>query len=175
MFSEPKPNVTTSGFAFDRNGRFPILYRGPNVRSARNIWSLPSGLHECGFTLGQQFCVELKEECNLEADPKSVTNVAVYENIAPDIHENADAAQWHWVLHILAVRVKTLESFVNKEPDKHPEIRFVTTNELRLSLDNDPWHPSLREALVKNFAYILQAKRRCCHGFNSRWWDEKTT
>ena len=159
MFDEPKPNVTTSGFAFDGDGRFPILFRGPNVRSARNVWSLPSGLHECGFSLGDQFCVELKEECNLEADPRSALSVAVYENIAPDMPENPTAPQWHWVIHVLAVRVKTLETFVNKEPDKHPEIKFVDVNELQLSLQNDSWHPSLRQTLLANYKKIVEAQK----------------
>lgn len=157
MFSDPKPNVTTSGFAFDETGRFPILFRGPNVRSARNIWSLPSGLHENGFTLAGQFCNELQEECNLTADPATARKIGVYENIAPDMPEDESAAQWHWVIHILAVRVKTLETFINKEPDKHPEIKFITVSDLLDSLQHDTWHPSLRTALLEHYPAIAEA------------------
>jgi ADP-ribose pyrophosphatase YjhB (NUDIX family) len=157
MFSEPKPNVTTSGFAFDKDGRFPVLFRSPKVRSARNVWSLPSGLHECGFSLGDQFCIELKEECGLTAYPQTVQPICIYENIAPDMPENPDAPQWHWVIHVLAVRVETLDTFINKEPDKHPIVKFLTVEELPDFLKYGKWHPSLYNALTSNYGNIVSA------------------
>jgi ADP-ribose pyrophosphatase YjhB (NUDIX family) len=146
----PTPYVSTSGFAVDADGFFPLLYRGPNVRSAKNCWSLPSGLHECGLTLSQQFSTELREELEIEAVNDAVT-LGTYENIAA-------VDSWHWVIVVMATRVKTLKSMVNKEPDKHPEIRKVHWGDIGSSsfLGMD-WAPGLREFLTKNNLAIRAA------------------
>jgi ADP-ribose pyrophosphatase YjhB (NUDIX family) len=134
---EGVPNVATSGFAIDPDGHFPIIWRGPNVRSAKNCWSLPSGLHECGYTLPQQLAIELKEELCLDADYEKAVSLGVYENIA--VVDN-----WHWVIAAYAIPVKTLLTLVNREPEKHPEIRIVHYTELLSdSFLNLPWAPSL--------------------------------
>ncbi len=145
----PAPYVTTSGFAVDPQGNFPIIYRGPNVRSAKNCWSLPSGLHECGFTLAQQFAVELGEELNLEADPTKGKIIGVYENIAA-------VDRWHWVIAVLVMPVKTLDTMVNNEPEKHPEMRKVHYTELSKILDLQ-WAPSLGPFLKDNHDVIRSA------------------
>lgn len=160
-FKEPRPYVTTSGFAFDGTGRFPILWRGDKVRSARNCWSLPSGLHETGFTLAQQFANELDEECDLKALPETAIHVATYENIAPELKADPAGPQWHWVIQILALRVKTLDSFVNREPDKHTKFEFIRVIDLP---SIGPWSPGLGEVLKANFSRIEQAKFELCGG-----------
>jgi ADP-ribose pyrophosphatase YjhB (NUDIX family) len=159
-FAEPYPHVTTSGFAFDENGKFPLLYRGPNVRSARNVWSLPSGLHECGLKLRDQFCQELKEECGLEAYPESVQEICVYENIAPDENDAPGTPQWHWVIHILAAKVRTLDTFINKEPEKHPQTQILHVSNLPDFLNTQPWHDSLRTALLTNYDKIREVAKQ---------------
>lgn len=160
IFSDPRPYTTTSGLAVDSKGNFPILYRGPKVRSARNKWSLPSGLHEIGFRLGEQFAVELKEECNLTADPRSAVEICSYENIAPDLVENTDSKQWHWVIHILAIHVETLDTFVNSEPDKHPEYRVVNINDLPKLITELQWSGGLAEAMSDNLEALQLAVSR---------------
>ena len=144
------PRVTVSGFAVDTTGRFPILFRGPNVRSARNVWSLPSGLHEIGLTMREQFSTELKEECGLTVVGDCCVNCGVYENIAPDPVEEE---QWHWVISIMAVPVKTLDCFVNKEPEKHPEFRIITLAEI----DDYLFAPGLGAAIKSNMRRIEAA------------------
>ena len=145
----PVPNVTVSGFAVDPEGYFPLIYRGPNVRSAKNCWSLPSGLHECGYTLAQQFAIELQEELNIEADYTKTKIIGVYENIAA-------VDNWHWVITAMVVPVKTLSTMVNKEPEKHPEIRKVHYTELSDILKLD-WAPSLGPFLNDNYNIIRSA------------------
>jgi ADP-ribose pyrophosphatase YjhB (NUDIX family) len=137
-FEEARPYVTVAGFAVDSKGRFPIIYRGPNVRSVKNCWSLPSGLHEVGLTMEQQFCVELGEELNLEADSSRAYKIGTYENIL-------ELDRWHWIINNFAVPVKTLDTIVNKEPDKHPEIRIVTFDEAIKA--NLTWGPNLGKFL----------------------------
>lgn len=120
---EGVPNVTTSGFAIDPEGFFPIIYRGPHVRSAKDCWSLPSGLHECGYTLPQQLAVELKEELGLDADWNRAVPLGFYENLA-------QVDNWHWVIAVYAIPVKTLDTLINREPEKHPEMRKVHYTEV---------------------------------------------
>jgi ADP-ribose pyrophosphatase YjhB (NUDIX family) len=145
----PAPYVTTSGFAVDPHGNFPLIYRGPNVRSAKNCWSLPSGLHECGFTLAQQFAVELGEELNLEADPTRGKIIGVYENIAA-------VDKWHWVIAVLVMPVKTLDTMVNKEPDKHPEMRRAHYTQLTEILGLN-WAPQLGPFIQENASAIRKS------------------
>jgi len=163
-FPHPRPYVTTSGFAFDAVGRFPILYRGDKVRSARNCWSLPSGLHEIGYTLAEQFAIELKEECGLAARVGSTRPVATYENIAPDLVDKPNEPQWHWVIHILATRVETLATFTNKEPDKHPQFKFITVEEIPSIA---PWGKGLGKALLDNLDAIVMVRDIICSSISA--------
>lgn len=142
----PRPYVTTSGLAIAPDGYFPIIYRSDAVRSAKNCWSLPSGLHEIGLTLFEQLTIELREELNLEVDHERGVRVppyptCVYENIA-----HVDC--YHWVIAVMVVPVKTLETLTNREPEKHPEIRRVHyTDILSAEFLGLPWAPGLGPAL----------------------------
>jgi len=142
-FTEPRPYVTVSGFAYDSKGTFPIIYRSDKVRSAKNCWAVPSGLHEVGLSLDEQFAAELQEELNLEPVTGKADIVGVYENIA-------EVDSWHWVIIVVTMRVKTLDTMINKEPDRHTEIRKI---ELKSLMDDSliqlPWAPSLGTALEK--------------------------
>lgn len=163
VFTDPRPYVTVSGFAFDGNGRFAALHRSANVRSAANCWALPSGLHEVGYTGPEQFCIELKEELNLDADPKSAVLIGHYENIRPDKTEEG----WHWFIVVYAVKVKTLETIVNSEPHKHDEIKVVPIDDEEgwLSL---AWEPALSRFLDKHVDDIKIA----AHRFYDEAWQE---
>jgi ADP-ribose pyrophosphatase YjhB (NUDIX family) len=68
--------------------------------------------------------VELEEELGIKAIPNLFIQLGAYENIRPN---NDD---WHWVIHVLVLRTLTLETLVNKEPDKHPEIRLFNARDL---------------------------------------------
>lgn len=154
-FDEPRPYAVTGGFAFDGSGHFPIMFRGPGVRSARNSWSLVTGLHETGLTLAEQFAVELEEELGLEADPSTAVNIGFFENIAPELESHPEETQWHWVIHILGVKVKTLETMKNKEPQKHPEIKVIGVDDL---LGVNPWSGGLGEFINSHLAKIREAR-----------------
>jgi ADP-ribose pyrophosphatase YjhB (NUDIX family) len=96
--------------------------------------------------LAQQFAVELGEELNLEADPTRGKIIGVYENIAA-------IDKWHWVIAVFVMPVKTLDTMVNKEPDKHPEMRKVHYTQLTEILDLD-WAPHLGSFIRENASSI---------------------
>lgn len=149
-FDAPRPYNTTSGFAYDAEGRFPILYRSDKVRSAKNAWSIPSGLAEIGFTSQQQFAIELKEELGLDVlDVRKTKIHGLYENIACN---RPNEKNWHWVISVLSVQVATLDTLINKEPHKHSEILFMS------AADFDPsklvWTPGLGEWMAAHWAAV---------------------
>jgi ADP-ribose pyrophosphatase YjhB (NUDIX family) len=157
LFSNPRPYVTVSGFAFDDEGKFLALHRSKEVRSARNCWSLPSGLHEIGVTGPQQFCTELEEELNVVADPNSAVLIGNYENVRPDDKDapGAEVPGWHWFIVVYAVRAKTLSTFINKEPHKHDQTLFLDVNDLDWL--NLGWEPALGSFLSAHTNQILSA------------------
>lgn len=141
------PHVSVSCFAVDHNGNFPVLWRSDKVRSAKNCWSIPSGLHEPGYTAPNQMCIELEEELGLKPMASTARFIGVYENIAA-------CDSWHWVILIYAIGVESLDKIINKEPDKHSEIRIMSFDE---ALNLDPWAPYLKEAFVQNADIIRKA------------------
>jgi ADP-ribose pyrophosphatase YjhB (NUDIX family) len=151
-FDVPKPYVTVSGLALDCKGRFILMHRSAKVRSARDCWSLPSGLHECGKTMQEQFGEELKEELNLTPIITKNAMIGHYENIRPDglMH-----AGWHWVIFVMLMRVESLDPLVNKEPDKHDQIEIVNIRQDWIT--GRTWAPKLREFLVPNLKLITQS------------------
>jgi ADP-ribose pyrophosphatase YjhB (NUDIX family) len=130
-------------------GDFYLLHRSINVRSARNCWSLPSGLHEVGLSVQAQFAQEIREELNLEPIVEKFAHIGFYENIRPD---GDDRPGWHWCIHVMAMRVISLDSFVNKEPDKHDEVARV--NIRQDWIDGRTWSRGLDKFLVHNRKHI---------------------
>lgn len=155
-FDAPRPYVTVSGFAVDDCGRFPILFRGPNVRSAKNCWALPSGLHEVGKTLEEQFIAELAEELNLEGVPGSGQPLFTYENIVPG--EAGAGGGWHWVIVVMKVRVVSLDTLRNSEPDKHTKVEIVDKGlkTVEAGFFDRAWAPNLAEAMNCNLSRLLE-------------------
>ena len=149
-FDIARPYPSVIGLAVDNHGRFPIFYRTAAVRSARNAWSMPSGLHEAGRSVEAQFSTELAEELNLKAIPGSIVKVGFYENIVFDKPDEPN--NWHWVNLLVAVAVETLECIRNMEPEKHSGLTIVTLDELfdRLLDEKQQWTPGLREALLEH-------------------------
>lgn len=103
----------------DRQGRLLVMHRGPNVRSARNVWSFPSGMHDIGEDILATASRELEEEYGLRVIASKT--VGTYENIAGD----KDATEhYHWVITVLLVVVDDVTRAINKEPDKHDAIEY---------------------------------------------------
>jgi len=140
---KPGPYCTVSGIAYDKTGHFPILWRSNKVRSAKEAWSLPSGLHETGFTVFQQFGIELHEELGLNPVISTGQLVGMYENIAC-------IDGYHWVINVQLMEVDDVNVLVNKEPDKHPKIEMAHISNLTQDEWWDQhavWTPGLREFL----------------------------
>lgn len=124
-FDHPTPYSVVAGFAVDPKGNIVLLHRSNEVRSARNVWSVPSGLHEIGVPKNVEFARELKEELNLDAiDPMLSIELPGYENIG------TAADPWHWVIAMIVMPVMTFNTLVNKEPDKHDEIAVISLHDL---------------------------------------------
>ena len=120
--SDPRPVPCVGGFVYcdEKPGYFPIVHRSDKVRSAKNCWSLPTGLHEIGILKEVQFATELKEELNLTVDIDTVTLLDVYENFIDN---------WHWYMTLFYSKTKTFNTMRNMEPHKHDEVRLVTLEE----------------------------------------------
>lgn len=148
-FVEPRPYIGVIGFAFNSEGKFPILHRSDKVRSAKNAWSLVSGLHEVGKTVFEQFADEAREECHIHVSGEG-TKIGFYDAILPE-------DKWHWVMVIVAMRVLSFASFENMEPDKHDAIEFITIDELYSCCINWTWTPGTKEALLQYHDTIIKA------------------
>ncbi len=149
MFKEPRPYVTVSGFAVDVRGRIILIHRSEKVRSARNCWSLPSGLHEVGLSMQEQFAQELREELNLTPIVEKHSMIGLYENIRPD---GLTLPGWHWVIAVMAMRVESFDPMTNLEPDKHDQVEIVNVRQDWIA--GRTWAPKLREFLIPNLSMI---------------------
>lgn len=129
-----------------------LLHRSKEVRSARDCWSLPSGLHEVGKTMAEQFAEELREELGLVPIQERHVHIGSYENIRPD---GLELPGWHWVIHVMAMRVESVESFVNREPDKHDQVELVHL--ARNWTEGRVWAPKLGEYLYHNRKHIVNS------------------
>jgi ADP-ribose pyrophosphatase YjhB (NUDIX family) len=136
--TEAVPRTAVQVIVVDRQGRTFLLHRSAKVRSARNCWSLPSGLHDIGETIEECGKREVEEEFGLKV--LDFTRAGIYENIAGD-HENPEADQWHWVI-ILAIGV--VDAHVNNEPDKHDQVAYVHVDDFGTPqfFDKYNFHPS---------------------------------
>ena len=154
------PHSCVMGVAVDKNGYFPIIHRSKEVRSARDRWSFPSGLHEVGLTQPEQLSVELKEELGLatQVTPDGLMKycelVGNYENI---VTGSATEPPWHWVISVFVIQIEDAHAFVNSEPDKHDKVRVVHYNDFYPSEFN--WTDGLW-SFVDEHIYEIRAM---CH------------
>ncbi len=119
------PRHAIQMLVYDESEKLILMHRSNNVRSARNVWSIPTGLHDIGESIEQTIKRELIEECRLKVTRYKL--ISQYENIAGD----ADAVkQYHWVLSVYAVQVEDVTKMVNVEPEKHDELKFIDLKEL---------------------------------------------
>lgn len=147
------PRVTVQMIPVDIGFRIMAMHRSNNVRSARNVWSFPSGLHEVGQSLFDGAARELGEEYGLEA--LDYCHLGVYENWGgdPDAEE-----QWHWVIVLLGVMVSDVTKAVNKEPDKHDQMIFEKVGRIadpQFLIDHQ-FHPSFHTYLGAHAPRINQ-------------------
>ena len=116
MPTKPVPQSVVQFIPIDRHGRFLTLQRGPNVRSAANCRSFPSGMHDIGMTQAEVIEKEAMEELGLVV--KECQLYGIYENVAGD---DPSEEQYHWVIAVYFALVDNLEDAQNLEPDKHSD------------------------------------------------------
>lgn len=150
-YDDARPYSTVGGFAIDAHGCFPIMHRSNAVRSVRNCWSLPTGNCEIGVDMVDQFKIELKEELNIDAAPYAEA-IGWYDNISKETDN-----WWHWIVHVVAVPVVSLEHIVNREPLKHDQIICIDLDGLyRMIDDHQVFAPHHAEFFVANRQRITQ-------------------
>jgi ADP-ribose pyrophosphatase YjhB (NUDIX family) len=142
----------------DRQSRVLLIHRSEKCKSAKNVWSIPTGTHEIGEYAIDCAAREIQEEFNLE--PKLIYLATQYENIAGDA--NAEE-QYHWILSVYVLVVDSLDLLVNKEPELHDLIEIVDikvmANPLFVSRYN--FHSSLQELFTEQGEYLVDC---CTHG-----------
>lgn len=149
-----QPTTAVQALAVDYNQRLLLLHRGPNIRSAKNVWSFPTGLHDIGETIYECAARELKEETGLEA--KRAAFITLYENIAGD--EGAEK-QFHWVMVMVACLVADVTLYQNLEPDKHDELKIIDYQELNHAkfFQSHKFHKSFEDHARLHGADIVRA------------------
>jgi 8-oxo-dGTP pyrophosphatase MutT (NUDIX family) len=133
-----------------------IFHRAANLRSAGNVWSTPSGMHDIGETVEQTIIKELNEEFGLGDEVINFEPVFQYENIAGDPLFNQDGSprlQYHWVISVYEVCMGRLDKYVNKEPSKHDSTVILPWS---IWFDEDTYntykfHPTYEAALREHF------------------------
>jgi ADP-ribose pyrophosphatase YjhB (NUDIX family) len=148
----------------DRQSRLLLIHRSDKCKSARNVWSLPSGTHEIGEHAIDCVDREIQEEFQLS--PKIIYLAHQYENIAGD--PNAEE-HYHWVITLFVVVVDDLGCTVNREPELHDMIDFVPLNSITSEdfTDRYQFHPSLQEVFEAQGEYLLDACRHGVEEYNS--------
>lgn len=125
---ESVPRHAVQVIVCDTFGRFLVMHRSNTVRSAKNVWSFPSGLHDIGETIEATARRELEEEYVLA--PHAFCDLGIYENIAGD-GSWTENPQYHWVITMLGALVHDVSLAINKEPDKHDDMQFLPISELQ--------------------------------------------
>ncbi len=151
------PRHVLQMLVFDSACTLLVIHRSDKVKSAKNVWSIPTGTHEIGETAKSCIKRELDEEFGLYASNSFI--IDQYENIAGD---DPSKEQYHWVLSIYGVLVPSVREYINKEPDLHDQVEVIpfidfTTPEF---FNEHPFHPSLHTTLKNNAFYYIDRLRR---------------
>ena len=161
---DPVPLLVVAGFIFSPySGDFVMLHRSSKVRSAPNCWSLPSGLWEAGESAEGCFAREMKEELNLEVEPRKLKMLGEYENKPGD--------GWHWVIRVFFAPCVDLNDLENREPDKHDEVEFVNYSalfDLPQFLSEYPTHPSLAAWMKRRARWVARELEKISNYRKSR-------
>lgn len=151
------PQSAVQVLVIDRPGRLLVMHRSATVRSAPNVWSFPSGLHDIGEM--QEDCArrELEEEYGL-TDILGITRLGLYENIAGDANA---AEQYHWNVSVFAALVPDVEAAVNREPDKHDRMEFVHAHAIcdKEFYAEHPFHPSFERWIIPRSQRVFDMMR----------------
>jgi len=135
----------------DSKANILFLHRSDKVRSAKNVWSIPSGEHELGESIENCAYRELLEEYGLVG--KTIKIVDQYENIAGD----AEPPHYHWVVSIYLIGVDDVYKAVNKEPDKHDQmliVNYLAWDRYKFFVTHE-FHPSLHARIRDNICNWL--------------------
>lgn len=125
MPKEPMPMSVVQVIPVDLMGRVLVMHRTDKVRSAKNCWSFPSGMHDIGKTIFEVAQNELVEEYGLAM--RRAVRLGGYENIAGDAKEEA---QYHWVINVLVALVNDVSAAVNREPERHDKFDVVNVRDI---------------------------------------------
>lgn len=179
------PRSVVQVLPVDHQGNMLLLHRSNTVRSARNVWSIPTGTQEVGESLQDTIVREIQEEFNLT--PLLMSLIGIYENIAGDksycslcnvesglthethcpLHESEPSQpypeQYHWVINFYVIFVENItKDMINKEPDKHDQVATIPYASFL-----DPsffttynFHPTLT-------AFLTQHKEAICYHIQS--------
>ncbi len=133
----PAAPVVGVGAVIVRDGQVLIVRRGNEPNRGR--WSIPGGVVELGETLAQAVAREVREECQLEVEPRDLlTTVEMIDR------DEQGRVRYHYVLMDLAARHISGEAVAGTDA---LEVRWVTEAELD-NLDIVPrLVPVLRQAL----------------------------
>jgi ADP-ribose pyrophosphatase YjhB (NUDIX family) len=141
------PRTVVQAIVIDNNEKALLIHRSPTVRSAANVWSVPSGLQEIGESISETIDRELVEEFSLKAI--RIIPRGIYENIAGD--PNA-TEQYHWVIVVVVVVVEDVNALINNEPDKHDVTEIVPISWFRNKslIREKHFHKSLETFLIND-------------------------
>lgn len=146
------PRHVLQMLVYDKSCQLLVIHRSIKVKSAKNVWSIPTGTHEIGENSHACIVRELNEEFSLTATKSFI--VDQYENIAGDT--NAEE-QYHWILSLYGVVVPCLLDFVNNEPELHDEVKLVDFEDFICPsfMKNHTFHPSLHQVISENsYSYV---------------------
>lgn len=146
------PRVAVQMIPVDSSKRVLVMHRSEAVRSAKNVWSFPSGLQDIGEPWPETAARELHEEYGLEL--VRVKPIGVYENISGDDYGQP---QWHWVILLVGVQVTDVTQAENKEPKKHDKMEFISLDTLAAPgfLDDYKFHKSFMRFFSSNVDGIV--------------------
>jgi len=149
------PNASVQVIPVDDGGDTLLMHRSARVRSARDCWSFPSGLRECGSLCHQDARRELAEELSLQTG-RAYKRVGQYENLG------TAADPYHWIIDVLVMRTDDLSKVRNVEPDKHDKlIRLPLSAALSDGFLRDHvFGPGLREFFLQHRHIIQDAAAR---------------
>jgi ADP-ribose pyrophosphatase YjhB (NUDIX family) len=119
---DPRPHLTVGALLIDDQDRTLIMHRSNKVRSAKDCWSLPTGLLDHGESIETAIAREVEEELGLR-----VKQIGAMTTVG----ENQPGDGFHWVLIYRVAYVDDVSRYVNAEPDKHDKIRTMKLSELR--------------------------------------------
>lgn len=119
------PHFTVMAVPYDPVTRMvAMMWRGENVRSAKNCLSTPAGLLEHGEPFESGLLRELREEMAIEPwICRRIEFQTIYRN------DNGDGLDW--VIGVWSVAVPNLQVVArNVEPDKHDYLAYMSLDEL---------------------------------------------